>query len=120
MSFDTQTATKGGEVERFLDDPVEFFDSSYTQMHSIPRERLEGLQRDALAARFAEGRERIPMVAKLAERQGIESIAEIEDAVPMLFEHTMYKSYPLALLEQQRFELLTGWLSKLTAVDLGG
>lgn len=120
MSVDSETATKGGEVERFLDDPVEFFDSSYTQMHSIPRERLDDLQRDALAARFAEGRRRIPMVAKLAERQGIESITEIEDAVPMLFEHTMYKSYPLALLEHQRFELLTGWLSKLTAVDLGG
>jgi hypothetical protein len=58
------------------------------------------------------------MVAKLAEAQGITGVVTIEDVVPLLFEHTMYKSYPPALLERQRFDQLTEWLNKLTAVDL--
>jgi hypothetical protein len=107
------------DVERFCSDPVGYFGSSYTEMHSVPRERLEAVQRAAIGRRFERQRETIPMVAKLASRQGIEEVADFGEVVPMMFEHTMYKSYPMALLERQRFDLLTKWLDKLTAVDLG-
>jgi hypothetical protein len=107
-------------ADQFLENPLDFFGGSYTAMHSIPRSRLEGLQRDSLSMRFTEQRARIPMVAKLADRQGIEAVEELESVAPMLFEHTMYKSYPLVLLERQQFDRMTSWLDKLTAVDLSG
>src|SRR6201999_2850204 len=78
------------------------------------------LQRPGLARRFDEQRERTPMVAKLAGRQGIEQVQDFAEVLPLLFGHTMYKSYPVALLEQQQFGMLTQWLDKLTAIDLGG
>lgn len=118
MSDVAIAARESAEIDRFLADPLEFFGSNYTEMHSVPRDQLEQLQRQALAARFEQQRERIPMVAKLAERQKINSIDSIEQIARMLFEHTMYKSYPLALLERRQFDRVTTWLDKLTAVDL--
>jgi hypothetical protein len=106
------------EVEQFMVAPDQFFGSSYTAMQTLPRERMVELQQAALVRRFEQQRERIPMVAKLAERQGIKSIDDVEDIVPLLFEHTMYKSYPVALLARQQFDKLTTWISKLTAVDV--
>lgn len=58
------------------------------------------------------------MVAKLAARQEITVVTDFIEIVPLLFEHTMYKSYPVALLQRQQFGRLTGWLAKLTSVDL--
>jgi hypothetical protein len=114
------SAEKQPDVARFLSDPVGFFGGSRTAMHSVGPEQLRELQRAALATRFQQQVGRVPMLAKLAGRQGISEIADLEDAVPLLFEHTMYKSYPVALLERQQFGLLTGWLDKLTSADLSG
>src|ERR1700722_12887565 len=58
------------------------------------------------------------MVSKLAGRQAITRVSEFDDVVPLLFEHTMYKSYPLSLLERRQFDKLTSWVSKLTPLDL--
>lgn len=114
------THTDDHEIEQFLAEPDAFFQSSYTAMQTVPRERLIELQRGALSRRFAQHREQIPMVAKLADRQGITSVDDVDEVVPLLFEHTMYKSYPQALLERQQFDKLTGWVDKLVTVDLSG
>jgi hypothetical protein len=106
------------EVESFLVDPCGFFESSYTAMHSIDRARMLELQRLGLTRRFAEQRDQVPMVADLASRQGIDAVNDVEAVAPLLFQHTMYKSYPLAFLERQEFGRLTDWLAKLTTVDL--
>ena len=58
-------------VEQFMDDPIAFFGESLTQMHSIPRDELEELQRQAMAIRFGQHRQSIEMVRKLADRLGI-------------------------------------------------
>jgi hypothetical protein len=120
MSASAEQQTEPSSAGRFLSDPVGFFGESKTAMHSVDRDRLRELQRAALVVRFGQQVARVPMVAKLAARQGIEEINAVEDVVPLLFEHTMYKSYPMALLERQRFDLLTNWLGKLTSVDISG
>jgi hypothetical protein len=79
---------------------------------------MDELQQQGLKRLFAEQCEAIPMVAKLAKSQGIRSIEEVEEAAPLLFQHTMYKSYPLSFLSARRFDQLTKWLDKLTSVDL--
>ena len=42
----------------------------------------------------------------------------LDDVVPLLFEHTMYKSYPVSLLEKGKFTQMNRWLNKLTTHDL--
>ena len=108
----------GSDAEVFMYDPPAFFDRSYTKQHSIARDRMEELQLAALALRFNQGLEQVAMVSKLAGRQRITQVSEFDDVVPLLFEHTMYKSYPLSLLERQQFDKLTSWVSKLTPIDL--
>ena len=101
-----------------INDPLTFFDMSYTKMHSVPSELLNELQTEALKQRFEDRRDRIPMLTKLADKQGITSISTIDDILPLLFEHTIYKSYPGFLLETGEYGKLTRWLDRLTPYDL--
>jgi hypothetical protein len=106
------------QAKAFASDPTEFFGYSYTAMQCIEREALETLQLEALRFRFETLYRSVPMVKTLADKQHMDDIRRLEDVVPMLFEHTMYKSYPPSLLENNRFDQLTRWLNKLTAHDL--
>ena len=101
-------------------DPTEFFRNSITEMGDFPRDEMEALQLSALQQRFAEMRDNIPMLKKLADEQGVTEINEFDDVVPLLFEHTMYKSYPASLLEKGRFAQINKWLNKLTTHDISG
>lgn len=101
-----------------LDEPISAFGGSLTRMHSVERATLPELQRAAVAQRFAELRDEIPLLTKLADRQEIAEVVELGDVVPLLFDHTFYKSYPSSLIDNHRFADLTAWLSKLTTVDL--
>jgi acyl-CoA synthetase (AMP-forming)/AMP-acid ligase II len=89
-------------------------------MHSMPRQEMDDLLLEACRLRFAEHRELIEAVGKAAERAGVEEVDEFDDLVPLLFAHAASKSYPAALLDRKRYDLLTRWLNKLTAHDLSG
>ena len=112
----TQQSTT--RVEQFMDDPIAFFGESLTQMHSIPRDELEELQRQAMAIRFDQHRQSIEMVRKLADRLRISELNDFNDVVPLLFSHTAFKSCPAVLIDNKRFDLMTAWLDKLTSHDL--
>jgi hypothetical protein len=107
-------------AEQFMDDPITFFGQSLTQMHGIARDELEDLQRQAMATRFQQHVQSIEMVGKLADRLGITQVGEFNDIVPLMFSHTAFKSYPAALIDNKRFDLMTQWLGKLTSHDLSG
>src|SRR5258707_3870836 len=113
----TMSAPTTKSVTQFMDDPITFFGQSYTQMHTIPRGELEELQRQAISIRFQQHRQSIEMVRKLADRLGITEINEFNDVVPLMFSHTAFKSYPAALIDKKRFDLMTKWLDKLTRYD---
>ena len=100
-----------------MDDPIGFFGESLTQMHSIPRDELEELQRKAMQSVQAAPHS-IEMLRKLADRLGITDVNEFNDIVPLIFSHTAFKSYPAALIDNKRFDLMTKWLDKLTSHDL--
>src|SRR6202021_1639713 len=114
------TTTAARPVTEFMNDPINFFGQSYTQMHSIGRDELEGLQRAAMSIRFQEHYQRIEMLRKLADRLGITALNDFNDVVPLMFSHTAFKSYPAALVDKKRFHLMTQWLDKLTSYDLSG
>ena len=100
------------------DDPHEFFDGSMTKLGSLPRAEMDALQLAGVQARFGQLRDKIPMLKKLADELDIHEINELNDVVPLLFEHTMYKSYPVSLLEKGKFTQMNRWLNKLTSHDL--
>ncbi len=112
------SATVKESASAFIEDPLTFFDMSFTKMQSVPRALLEELQTEALSMRFEQQKERIPTLSKLADRQGITRVSEIDEVLPLLFEHTIYKSYPTYLLEKGQFDKLTTWLDRLTPHDL--
>lgn len=106
------------EARRFADDPASYFGHSWRAMHHVPPDRLQALQLTAVRARAGDLHGRIPTLAALVERLGNPEIEELEDVVPMLFQHSVYKSYPAALLLRNRFADLTRWLGRLTTHDL--
>lgn len=103
---------------KLMNDPIDFFNGSITQMHMFPREELEELQRIAMSVRFREHYDSIEMLRTLADRLGITELNEFNDVVPLFFAHTAFKSYPASLLDKKRFDLMTKWLDKLTSYDL--
>lgn len=108
------------DIHDFASDPLAFFGPSRHAMHTLPLPQLAELQLAALRLRFGQLRDRLPVVRTMADEQGVHEIAGIDDAAPLLFPHTVYKSYPPSLLLNARFDQLTTWLSRLTTVDLSG
>lgn len=91
---------------------------SWDELFGIPRAEVEALQLKAARQRFEA---LLPTVAALrdqAERHGVTRLRDLDDLVPLLFNHTVHKSYPLSLIESNRFDLLTNWLGRLTAIDV--
>jgi hypothetical protein len=108
------------EAQRFADAPAEYFDHSWYAMQHVPADDLSALQLAALQLRFGELREKIPTLSWMAGGAGIDSIDELNDVVPLLFQHSVYKSYPASLLLRNRFTELTRWLDRLTTLELSG
>ncbi len=121
MPSSPQYAT-GADIERqaeqWMNDPYSYFQCSTTLIHSTPREEFEAVQLAAINLRLAQRREQIPVLDKLATAQGINRVDSLDAAAALLFEHNVYKSYPVTLLARQRFDQLTRWLDRLTPYDL--
>ncbi len=81
-------------------------DNRYTIAHS----ELKALQIAAVNARFQERREQIKLLDHRARQAGIETVDSLESLVPLLFPHTVYKSYPEAFLLNKRWDKLAKWL----------
>jgi hypothetical protein len=107
-------------AEGLTSDPLGYFETSAPAMHQLERRVLEAGQLEGLRMRFAALRDRLPMLKKLCDEQGVTEVNQLDDVVPLLFPHTVYKSYPVSLLEKNRFAQLTQWLAKLTSIDLSG
>ncbi|MEO5597600.1 MAG: hypothetical protein ABIQ66_03175 [Novosphingobium sp.] len=75
-------------------------------------------QTQALRLRFERLSGSIPALDKLASKEGILSIDSIEDALPLLFDHRVFKNYPLSLIETRNIPKLHAWLGRLTTHDL--
>jgi len=106
--------------EQLLDDPLRYFDASYDQGYRLNREQRDAIHLRGLQKRFDALRGSVSVLGALASEQGIERIERIDDVVPLLFPHTVYKSYPLSMLERGQYDRLTRWLNGLTAFDLSG
>lgn len=100
------------------ENPAGWAQHRFQDLLAVPREERETLQLAALKLRFARLRDKVPALQKLADKQGVERIERISDAIPLCFDHRVLKNYPLGILENRDFPKLTAWLNKLTMHDL--
>lgn len=89
-------------------------DTAYDQ----PASDIAALQLRAAQELFDERRTQIPLVARRAEEAGITRIDKLDDIVPLLFAHTVYKSYPPSFVEQGRWDRMLQWLNTLSVADV--
>jgi phenylacetate-coenzyme A ligase PaaK-like adenylate-forming protein len=115
---DRQSKSANEVAAALLNNPEACLDSSADRMHGIDRASLEAIQLRALQERFEQFHHHIPMLEKLAKEVGVDEIRKIDDVVPILFKHTVYKSYPVSFVEKSRFPQMMQWLNKLTIFDL--
>ncbi|MDD2058537.1 hypothetical protein N5D52_27720 [Pseudomonas sp. GD03860] len=107
------------KTKLLLSDPTALVNHSQQAWNHLPRADIEAMQLCGLQQRFGQLRERIPVLKKLADAEGIERIEQLNDAVPLLFEHTVYKSYPPSLLAKCNFAQINKWLARLVTPEVG-
>ena len=85
---------------------------------------VQHLQLQAVAELLDRRREEIRVLDRRAVDTGTSSINELQDAVPLLFSHTTYKSYPDAFVSGNNWTGMNSWLSALSTkpvdVDVSG
>jgi hypothetical protein len=110
-----------GEENNVVEDAISaYIHKSWDELFGMERGEIEAFQLQALKTRFDSLAPGLKRLKSKADRAKIASIHTLTDVVPLLFNHTEYKSYPLSLLEKNRFDLLTRWFDDLTSVDLSG
>lgn len=75
---------------------------------------LASAQMECLRLRLEERREQIPVLDQLARHRQVRTIDTLADALPVLFPHTVYKSYPAAGVSEGRWPDMTRWLGLLS------
>lgn len=86
---------------------------------------LAALRLEAVRELFAERRAQISLLDRLARDNNVSEIGRLSDAVPVLFSHTTYKSYPHAFLKNKQWGRLQQWLAMVSVrspkgVDIEG
>jgi hypothetical protein len=107
------------DAELFANDPRAFFGTA-SKMFSVPYEQIRELQLAALTIRFDALHDRVPLLSRLAERNGVVGIDGLATGGRLLYPSNVYKSYPFAWLSEGEYGRLTRWLQQLTAHDLSG
>ena len=105
-------------VELDPTDVTSWAGAPFEQLFSLPREEVEEAQLEAVRHLFDRLRPGIAALDALATRQAVDRIESVEDAAPLLFDHRVYKSYPMSIIEKRRFDRLTQWLRRLTTHDV--
>lgn len=90
----------------------------YERLLQLELKDVEPLQLAALQLRFAQMKDSVAALERLAKKQEVTRIDNFGDALPLFFDHRVYKSYPLSLIETRDFPKLTAWLNRLTMHDL--
>jgi len=99
-------------------DVVAWAATPFETLFSLSAADIEGPQLEALIAQFDRLRDRVSALDALASRQGIDRIESFEQAAPLLFDHRVYKGYPMSLIEKRQFDRMTAWLQRFTRRDL--
>lgn len=105
-----------GDWRRFADDPLEMTKTNVTELFSLSDKQRDAIHLEGARRRFGELRSSVAALARLADEQKINKISTLEDIAPLLFSHTVYKSYPLSFIENGNFTGLTKWLNGVSSL----
>ncbi len=89
-----------------LVDAEDRFDHSHSELRET--------QVEALNERFHERKDRIKLLAHRAREAGTTEIRSRDDVVPLLFPHSVYKSYPESFLTDEKWDRLGKWLGTVS------
>ena len=81
---------------------------------SRPVAELASLRLEAVREVFSERKAQVPLLERIANEHGVKEIGTLADAVPLLFSHTAYKSYPHAFLKNKQWGRLQEWLAMVS------
>ncbi|MCB2072353.1 MAG: hypothetical protein H6917_02030 [Novosphingobium sp.] len=112
----TETMTKPASLSP--DSPWTWIDDGFEPLFAMSWRDCEEAQLAALKLQFEKLNGPVAALEKLSRREGVHAIDSVEDALPLLFDHRIYKSYPLSLIENRDFPKLNAWLNRLTTKDL--
>src|SRR2546428_8336685 len=81
------------------DRPGSWLDNGYEPLLALSWRDCEGVQLQILKRRFEEMKGSVAALERLAKRQGVETVNSVDNLLPLLFDHPVYKSYPRSLTE---------------------
>lgn len=82
------------------------------------RSDLDDLRLAAANERLAEQRPLVRALDLRASDLGIDGLKAAEDLVPLLFAHSVYKSYPESFITQGRWKNMSTWLNTVVTGDI--
>ncbi|NHJ01639.1 MAG: hypothetical protein EAX86_05820 [Candidatus Heimdallarchaeota archaeon] len=113
-----ETTEQGEKIKKLQFEPQVLVQLTNEELFSMNQEVVEQIQLKGIQIRFETLYPKVQALKRLAEEQGIQNINSLNDVIPLLFQHTVYKSYPLALIEKHQFSKLTQWMNKFTTHDI--
>lgn len=78
--------------------------------YNLSHAELRDTQIAAINERFQSRKVHIKLLRHRAEQAGIKEVSRLDDVVPLLFPHTVYKSYPENFLMEEKWDRLSRWL----------
>ncbi len=98
--------------------PETWMQNGYEPLVEVSWRDCEEIQLSALKMRFEQLKDSVAALSKLAKREGVTQVERFEDVMPLLFDHRVYKSYPISIIEKRNIGKLNSWLDRLTTHDL--
>jgi hypothetical protein len=93
---------------------------SWDELFGMEPAEVQQFQLEAARRRFEDLVPKVKLLKRQVDASGITAIRSLEDLAPLLFNDAVYKSYPISLIEKNRFDQLTHWIADLTSLDLSG
>ena len=100
------------------DNPAGWLDQGLAPLLELSARECEEAQLGALKRRYETLGASVSALERLAKKQGVTAVDSLADALPLFFDHRVYKSYPLSIIEKRDLPKLNSWLDRLTTHDL--
>lgn len=98
--------------------PQDWLNQGFEPLYELSWHDCLDVQIAAMKKRFEQLNGSITALERLARKENITGIDSIEEVLPLLFDHRVYKSYPLSIIEKRDIGKLNSWLDRLTTFDL--
>jgi len=103
-------------ILQLMESPSSIADHGFDLNFKLSRREIDDFQLHWVQSRFHPLKDKILILRKLAQEHDISAVNDLNEILPLLLGHTVYKSYPMSYLERNRFDKLTKWLAGLISI----